>query len=85
MNIMVSHLISEISSVLYQSRLCDQESFDLIISGHQSATRPVMKTIHKLQYPNFTNTELLYSTSECEDSNKSLICILGSLKSEKQS
>ena len=71
-NIMGINRLSEVLSILNQNRFCDQDNFDLIISRLQCGPRPVMKTIHKLQYPSFTNAELLYSTSEFEESNTDL-------------
>ena len=61
---MVSELFTEISSVLYQNRYCDQEDFDLIVSEVTSdkELKCYERKIHKVKYPSYTYFETIHST-----------------------
>ena len=73
------------SPILYQNRYCDQKEFGIILSAiHETKERK----IYKVKYPSFTDVEILHSTSEYSDSDKSLtssfnIWTIPSRKNEK--
>ena len=59
---MENTLISKTSSVLYQNRFCDQENFDLIITGF-SVENTYLRSIYKVNGPSFVNVATLISDS----------------------
>ena len=65
--------LPEMSSVLYQSRYCDQKDFDLIVSSKISYGNKEA-IIHKISYPEFTKAEEVYSNSTFSEDDKILPC-----------
>ena len=61
--------LNEMSSVLYQNRYCDQEDFDLIVFSELTDDFDNNEaTVNKINYPEFTKVEKVYSNSTfCED------------------
>ena len=57
---MENELLTKESSVFYQNRFCDQEDFDLIITG-PSIEKDFLRSIYKVKCPGFTNRETLVS------------------------
>ena len=57
---MESKLFSDITSVLYQNRYCDQEDFDLIVSEVTSDKdlKCFERKNYKGKYPSYTNLKL---------------------------
>ena len=69
---MANELLVEGSTVLYQSRYCDQQNFDLIISALRVDKKKDVRTVYKVKYPKFVNIEPLDSTSAFSTSDKTL-------------
>ena len=62
-------------SVLYQNRYCDQEDFDLIIFSKLTNDYDNNEAIvNKINYPEFTKVEKVYSNSTFNKHDKILPC-----------
>ena len=57
---MENELLTKESPVFYQNRFCEQEDFDLIITG-PSVENNFLKSIYKVKCPSFTYRETLVS------------------------
>ena len=54
--------------VLYQNRYCNQENFDLIISSrYHYRGKLAERNISKVDYPRFSNAEILFANSHRDD------------------
>ena len=62
-------------SVLYQNRYCDQEDFDLIVFSEKTKDYNNNEAIvNKINHPEFTKAEKLYSNSTFSEDDKILPC-----------
>ena len=67
--------LNEMSSVLYQNRYCDQEDFDLILFTELTGDSDNNEAIvNKINYPEFTKVEKVYSNSTFSEDDKILPC-----------
>ena len=67
--------LNEMSSVLYQNRYCDQEEFDLIVFSELTDDSDNNEAIvNKVNYPEFTKVEKVYSNSTFSGDDKIVPC-----------
>ena len=61
---MDKYLLNKETSVLYQNRYCDQENFDIIISGQQydNKSENFVQNIINIMYPSFTTVTTLVAS-----------------------
>ena len=71
---MAVNLSSQDKQILYENRFCNQENFDIIISGnHNNLANTEVRSTFRISYPEFKTVETL-NTSRKHNNTETTIC-----------